>query len=186
MQKNHVKAICILMKARNCHMVLILLIIQCSLAKIRLVITPYVSIVLCSSTYFQTSRVIKLLSYRLFLIRSTSYFGLRIPFSVFLSAVILYLRIFVAFLENLNKKLVKIPLFSCFAYFHQELCYSYFSIVTSGFWLYEGWQCPLASHQCSSWDTYYTGNREFPIHSIHTCEFMAHHLLYSLDTAVIR
>ena len=50
LRKNHVKAICILMKAKKCHMALILLIIQFGLAKIRLVITPYVSILQCLST----------------------------------------------------------------------------------------------------------------------------------------
>ena len=120
-----------------------------------------------------------LVFYRLFVIRFTSYFGLRFAFSVFVSAVILFIipQIFCGLLRK--PELVKIPLLglcSCFAYFHQELCYFYLSIPTSGFGcMYVGWQCPLASHQ------HYTGNREFPIHSIHTCEFMAHHLLYSLD-----
>ena len=122
--------------------------------------------------------------YRLFLIRLTLYFDLRFAFSVFVSAVILFIipQDFCGLFRKPELKTGEnsfIGFIFMFVYFYQELCYSYFSIVTSGFWLQVGWQCPLASHQCRSLDTCYTGNREFPIHS--TCEFMAHHLLYSLD-----
>ena len=80
-----------------------------------------------------------LVFYRLFVIRFTSYFGLRFAFSVSVSAVILFIipQIFCGLLRK--PELVKIPLLglcSCFAYFHQELCYFYLSIPTSGFWLY--------------------------------------------------